>query len=568
MHPFTRRASRHFLILPVVALIAVTACDRDSGTSPGASIATSIDPLAWPDTLVAGQQVTFQAAVLDQRGDTMVAPQLSWSNSAPSVLSIQTLGNGDSVRVTALRAGSTTVTVIVAGAQDTVRTQATVEVVLAGARIIAPTSPAMIPAPDSQMVVSARAIGLDTATIDSAGLTWTHDTAGPVSVTPFAGGDSATVRATAFGSDTVTVTAPHCVGTCAARLAITVGHGVASVDVAPATDTLHSAGATTQLVATARKADQSAVDGVVFTWQSSDSTVVTVDSTGLVTAEAAGVAQVSATAEGVQGTSSFTVVLDGPPAPGGDMVVFNDMNMFEDDVLQNDSNNVQLVKNLVSYTASGAHASGTNVVIDYGHAALCNGCLSLGVADSTIASLGYSVTIAHTAQGDLTSIPDSVKVIVLWTPTQTFTDPEINALKLFAQHGGRIVFVGEFDGYYGEYFPVENAFLSSMGAQMTNIGGTYACTDGQDLPDSSLRATQVTTGLDGLTMECSSEVSPGPNDFIFAYDVTGVHALAGVAHIDTTPLQLTAAGKHPFSRASVRRVAAPIHWAHPGTPNR
>lgn len=543
----------------IVMLAGLTACDHESGTNPKNSVASQIHAMAWADSLVVGQSVTFRASVLDQHGDTLAAPQLSWTNSAPSVLSIQTLANGDSIRVTAARPGSATVSVDVVGASESLRTSGVVHVGLSGARITAPDGAATLPTIGAQMVVSARALGFDGVSVDSTGLAWSHGADSVLVVTPFAGGDSAAVTAAHFGTDTVTVVAPSCHGACSAHVVFSVGHLVASVAVAPAADTLTSVGATVQLSATAHHADSTAATVASFTWASSDSAIATVDSTGLVTAVADGSAQIVAFAEGVESNAASIQVSLGP-TPGGDLVVFNDIGLFQNAALTADSSNAILMRNLVSYTAAGARASGKTVWLDFGHGSLCNSaCIgNLSSATSAMTGQGYTVSTISTSAGSLTSIPSDVKLIIFFLPTQAFTPVEINTIKQFAKDGGRVVFVGENPPTYGRYFPIENAFLSNLGSAMTNAGGNFACSTA-DLSSSSLRAYQVTTGMTGLYVGCSSALTPGANDVALAYDASNEQVLAAVTRVDTTPL-VQAAGvikhqMHVLRASSVARHA-------------
>ena len=554
----TRPSARSTILLTLagIAMLAgLAACNRDSGTNPKTTIAAQIHTMAWPDSLVAGQSATFRAVVLDQRGDTVPAPHLSWANSAPAVLSIQTLANGDSIRVTALRPGAATVSVDVLGADNTVHANGTVHVTLDGARITKPDGAASLSVIGAQLVVSARALGFDGMTVDTTGLSWSHGADSILTVTPFAGGDSATVTAAHYGTDTVTVTAPACHTACSAHVVLTVGQLIASVSVSPAADTLTAIGQTLQLTASAQHADSTPVSGVSFTWASSDSSVATVDSTGLVTVVGAGSAQIFAFAEGVE-SNGVSVQVSLAPTPGGDLVVFNDLVLFQNTGLTADTNNAILMRNLVSYTASGSRASGTTIWLDFGHGSLCGDCDSFSMAVSAMQGLGDTVSVRSTNQGDLTSIPGNVKVIMFFVPTQSFTSTEINTLKQFAKDGGRIVFVGENPPTYGRYFALENAFLSNLGSLMSNAGGNYACSSA-DLASSSLGTYQITTGMTGLYVGCSSALTPGAADVVLAFDALNQHVLAAVTRVDTTPLvQPTAAIKHP------------THVLRAGVPNR
>jgi len=230
------------------------------------------------------------------------------------------------------------------------------------------------------------------------------------------------------------------------------------------------------------------------------------------------------------------VTITAVPTSGGDLVVFNDVNLFDGTAAQN-PNNQLFYLNLVNYTASGPRASQTSVMFYFGHSSLW---FPAGVAAG-----GYMTgfTVNSVFSEPLTNIPSSYKVIFLWTPITPFSNDEVNALKQFSAEGGRVIFVGEHAGFYGSGIPIENALLQKMGAQMTNSGGFFDCF-GDDgfpgfpvLPASRLNTShQIMHGLTGLALACASEVIPGPNDFVLFRSFDGNHVLAGVAKIDLTPL--------------------------------
>lgn len=230
------------------------------------------------------------------------------------------------------------------------------------------------------------------------------------------------------------------------------------------------------------------------------------------------------------------------PPPGQDIIVFNDANIFNELIpaIPANAENQKMFKNLVNYTTSGVRGSSTDVWIDRGHGGnFCNGeCTDTKLTSfqSAITAAGYSPVLKNTAVGDLATIPANVKVLALFMPVTPYAKAEINAMKQFAADGGRIVFIGEWDGFYGAAgIANENDFLLKMGAVMKNVGNAVDCGQ-QTIPATSLRAAQVTTGLNSLQMACSSVIQPGPQDYIFMFDTTNKIALAGVARIDITPL--------------------------------
>jgi hypothetical protein len=224
-----------------------------------------------------------------------------------------------------------------------------------------------------------------------------------------------------------------------------------------------------------------------------------------------------------------------PPPPGTDIVVFNDVNVFDNTAMA-DANNVLLVQNLVDFTAGKPRDDGDAVWIDCrapAHGVTVGGC-SPSTFQTTIAGEGFTVVMV--TEGGLDEIPADVKTIFLWIPTLEYTAPEITAFKQFAEEGGRVVFVGEHAGFYGEWIPQQNAFLQAMGAVMENTGGFVDCADESGyptLPASSLRPHQITTGMTGVTVACSSVIEAGPSDFVLYFDSSGTEVLSGVATIDT-----------------------------------
>lgn len=230
------------------------------------------------------------------------------------------------------------------------------------------------------------------------------------------------------------------------------------------------------------------------------------------------------------------------PAPGRDIVVFNDSNIFTEVVpaIPADPQNQKLFKNLVGYTTTGVRNSSKDVWIDLGHGGnACHGeCTDTELTSfkAAVVAAGYTPVLKNTNVGDLVSIPASVKVLMLFMPQIAYERAEINAMKKFASEGGRIVFIGEWDGFYGANgIANENDFLLKMGAVMKNVGNAVDCNQ-NTIPGTSLRTHQVTTGLTSLQMACSSVIQPGPQDYVFMYDTTGKLALAGAARINTTPL--------------------------------
>ena len=232
-----------------------------------------------------------------------------------------------------------------------------------------------------------------------------------------------------------------------------------------------------------------------------------------------------------------------------EVIVVNDMNLFDDTYSVDPNahvvypNNAAFFRNLVQFTGPGPRATQTGVVMHRGHQSRCatapTECTRTehDTLNAVLAAAGYNLTHVDDLAATIVAIPSNIKVIFLWTPTTPYTNAEMNILKTFAGQGGRIVFVGEYAGYYTPAgIATENAFFQGMGTQLTNAGGQFDCSQQFVLGSASLRPHQVTTGMTGIALACAGQVIPGPNDYAFLYDSRNTTVLGAVARIDLTPL--------------------------------
>ncbi len=222
--------------------------------------------------------------------------------------------------------------------------------------------------------------------------------------------------------------------------------------------------------------------------------------------------------------------------PGRDVVVLNDVNILDDLALE-DPDNIQFVKNLINFTTTGERNSGNTFMFDFGRSSSCSNCANefWGTFRNLIESEGFNIADISSSSGTLTSIPSDVKIIMLTLPNVQYTVAEINTLKQFAAEGGRIIFMGEHQGFYGSGIPIENQFLLNMGAVLFNNGGLIDC-GYTVLPSSSNRDHPIMENINDLTIACASIIEPGEGDFALFYDTTNTHVLGGVAKIDTDPI--------------------------------
>ena len=131
-----------------------------------------------------------------------------------------------------------------------------------------------------------------------AGVRWSSSAATVATV-------AATGLVTTAGNGAAVVTASA--GPLAGSAAVTVRQAPATVSLAPDSPMFEAAGETATLIVAVADADGHPIEGVQVSWASRDVAVATVDTTGLVTAVAAGRAEVTATSGGHEASAAVTV---------------------------------------------------------------------------------------------------------------------------------------------------------------------------------------------------------------------------------------------------------------------
>ena len=110
---------------------------------------------------------------------------------------------------------------------------------------------------------------------------------------------------TAAGNGTATITASA--GSASDAAVVTVTQTVASVEVSPSVAELTAWGETVQLTAEALDANGHAVAGAIFSWESTDVPVATVEAAGVVTGAGNGTATITVSAGSASGAAVVTV---------------------------------------------------------------------------------------------------------------------------------------------------------------------------------------------------------------------------------------------------------------------
>lgn len=253
---------------------------------PVSSVVVSLSP-----TVVIGQSTLATAVLRDAAGNVLTNRGITWASSNPAVATV----NAASGLVTSVATGTTNIT-------------ATSEGKIGQAAI------AVIPIPVASVSVTLGASSLfvgsttqaSAVTRDASGnvltgraVSWSSSNASVATV------DANSGVVTAVGAGTANIIGSS--GGQSGQATITIAQvPVASVSVALASPTVF-VGATTQATATTRDAANNVLTGRAIAWSSSNPSVATVSSAGVVTAQSPGSANIIAVSEGQTGQAAITV---------------------------------------------------------------------------------------------------------------------------------------------------------------------------------------------------------------------------------------------------------------------
>jgi len=262
---------------------------------PPAPVASVAVTLASP-SLTIGATTQATAVVRDAAGTVLTGRTVTWSSANTGVATVSPTGV-----VTAVSAGSASIVA-------TSESQTGAATVTVAAPAPAPVATVTLSASSTSVVVGSTlqvTVTLkDASGNDLTGRTvgWTSSNTAVATVSP-----TGLVKGIAGGSATVTATSEGKSGSLSLLVAPVP---VATVTVTLATSSIN-AGQTTQATATLKDATGNALTGRSIAWSSSAPSVATVSTTGVVSALAAGTANIIATSEGK--TGSATVAVTTPP---------------------------------------------------------------------------------------------------------------------------------------------------------------------------------------------------------------------------------------------------------------
>ncbi len=268
--------------------------------APVASVVVTPDV----DTVIEGTTRQLTAEPRDANDNPLVGRDVAWATSDTTIATVNAAGG-----VTGVRRGSVVVTATSEGVDGT-----------AAVTVIRVPVASVDVTPDSGLVYIGTDLELTGVPLDSAGnavargVFWASSNEAVATVTKGPPGTgTAIVSGVAEGTATITATSDGVMGT--ANITVETVP-VASIVVTPTVDTIVE-NQTVQISAEPRDSADNPLPGRVVTWTSSDPAVATVDGDGLVTGLTVGTVTITATSEGVEGTSTITV----DPAPVAQVIV-------------------------------------------------------------------------------------------------------------------------------------------------------------------------------------------------------------------------------------------------------
>jgi len=389
-----------YLYRAIVAGLALASLSCSSGetAAPAASsvAAVVINPPA--PTLALNASLPLQVQVQDASGAVVADAPVIWTVRDPTIARVSETGV-----VTALALGTTEVAASSRGKSGiaTITVQRTPVATV----VVRPDKVDAVVGSTTQLV--ATALDATQATLPNRGIVWTTSNASAATV-------DAVGLVTAVGPGSAIITATSEGKSATSSFSIVQG-AVASVTVTPTPITM-VAGQSTQLAAVAKDATGGVIGGKSVVWSSSNTAVAGVSAQGVVTTSGAGSTTITATIDGVSGTSAVTVsnvpVAKVVVGPSGPSVTTGSSAQLVATVT--DANGTVVTDRVVSWTTSNsaiASVSATGVV---------TGNLP-GTATITATSEGKSgsttVTVTLVPVGGVAVSPSTLSL----TPSQTGT---------------------------------------------------------------------------------------------------------------------------------------------------
>ena len=265
-----------------------------------------------------GDTQGFSATAYTSYNVAITGASFTWESGNTSAATV----NSSSGLATSVRAGATQTTVTITaragGSGKSGTAMLTVRPVISSIEV-APKTATIDEGGDTQQY-SATAHTSYNVAITGVTFTWASNNTSAATINS-SSGLATSVRA---GSTPTTVTITARVGVESGTAMLTVDPVISSVVVTPSSPSIEE-GETQQFSAAARTSYGTAIQNVSFSWESTNTSVATVSSTGLVTALEAGSTTIGAMSGGETGSATLMVTEPPPPPPMADSVAVSPM---------------------------------------------------------------------------------------------------------------------------------------------------------------------------------------------------------------------------------------------------
>ena len=255
-------------------------------------VSVTLQP-AGPQTLRVTNMLQLVPTMRDGNNLPLTGRTVTWTTSNSALAFVSNTG-----LVSALAPGNVTITAESEGRQAT--SSITITLVPATAVTVSPNPHAMFTGSVTQFSVALQDSAGGALSTAGRTITWSSSNLPVATVAP-----SGVVSAVAVGQATISATVDQATGS--SQLTVSAVP-IATVSVAPPSASF-KLGTSIQLTAISRDAFGNTLSGRVVTWTSSNPSVVSVSSTGVAHGVAiGGPVTITATAEGVDGTASVTII--------------------------------------------------------------------------------------------------------------------------------------------------------------------------------------------------------------------------------------------------------------------
>jgi uncharacterized protein YjdB len=358
-------------------------------------------------SVIIGQTTTLSPIVKDTTGAAVTDRVVTWSSSNTTTATVSSAGV-----VSGLALGTTTITATSEGKSGTITV--TVIPVPVGTVTVLPATASVIVGQTAPLSVTVK--DANGTVVTDRVVVWSSS--GPAASVSTSG----VVTALAIGSATITATSEGKSGSSAVTV---VGVPVGSVTLQPASSSI-IVGQTTTPNILVKDANGTIVTNRVVTWASSNTTIASVSSAGVVTGVALGTVTITATSEGKSGTTSVIV----STAPVGSITVQpSPASVIKGQTTTlaatvKDVNGTVVTDRVVTWAANGPNATVSQTGVVTG--------INVGAAAITVTSESKSaqvnVTVTPVPVGTVTVTPSSASVGELQTTTLAVAVKDANGI--------------------------------------------------------------------------------------------------------------------------------------------